>query len=435
MTSNKLFESQSLKDWLFYLESQHPSEIELGLERTLQVAKQAKVIEFEATKIVLVAGTNGKGTTIRFIEQYLLSLGHTVGVYGSPHMFEYNERVRINGVTLNDKAHVDAFSHIESSRKGVPLTYFEFGTLAAFRLLNQAKLDFALIEVGLGGRLDATNILSHDVSVITSLGLDHTDWLGDSIDQIGYEKAGIFRKDRPAVVGLKDAPPSVFEQAKNIGVSEVQVAGNDYEIIRGVANSKWAYKSETQYLTDLNLSLIPIQNIATAITTLNQLNIELEAKRVNNVIAELSLPGRMQIVASSPLAMVDVAHNPHAVKYLMSCLDEDCTFANIKRIEVVVAMMKDKDIGETLSLIKGRVSQWHLAPLVDNPRAASPDELADVLNSLNQTEISSYSSIEQAWNHAKLTQEKDTLLLGFGSFYTVAEILKSETTGAKTKSD
>ena len=425
MTSNQLFESQSLNDWLFYLESQHPSEIELGLDRTKQVAKQANVLELGSAKVVLVAGTNGKGTTIRFMEQYLLNLGFTVGVYGSPHMFDYNERVRINGEVLDDESHVNAFSHIEQHRLGVPLTYFEFGTLAAFRLLQQANLDFVLVEVGLGGRLDATNILEHDVAVITSLGLDHTDWLGETIEQIGFEKAGIFRKGKPAVVGLVDAPETVFEQATSLQVSRLQVAGEDFEISMSADNSYWTYKSDTDHFTHLKTCLIPRQNIATGITVLNELDVVLDETKINSVIANLSLPGRMQLISQSPLVMVDVAHNPHAVNYLLACLENNETFAGIKKIEVVVAMMKDKDIKHTLSLIKDKVVTWHIAPLKDNNRAATPDVLKSELVSLNQTDVRVYSSIPQAWHQARENQQQETLLLGFGSFYTVAEILAS----------
>jgi len=423
MASHSRFESQSLDDWLFYLESQHHKEIDLGLERTISVAKQAHVLDMANAKVALVAGTNGKGTTIRFMELYLLAQGYRVGVFGSPHMFTYHERVRINGEMLSDDAHIEAFRHIESTRHSTPLTYFEFGTLAAFYLLQQAKLDYVLIEVGLGGRLDATNILDHDIAVITSLGLDHTDWLGDSIEKIGFEKAGIFRANKPAIIGLTDAPETVFEQANDIRVSDVVEAGKDYRVDSMAEH--WNYISAGAQLNGLPLSLIPVQNVGTAIATLNRLGVELSEELVSKTITELALPGRMQILSESPMSMVDVAHNPHAVGYLMATLSRHRKFSKFDKIDVVVAMMKDKDIGETLSLISDRVATWHIAPLQNNPRAASVEEMEYQLTELNQSSIEKYDSIVEAWRAARVKQSPETLLLGFGSFYTVAEILRS----------
>ncbi|WP_341205995.1 bifunctional tetrahydrofolate synthase/dihydrofolate synthase [uncultured Psychrosphaera sp.] len=421
MSEQIIFKSQSLPDWLFYLESQHTKEIDLGLERVLTVADNAKVRDLQANKVVLVAGTNGKGTTIRFIEQYLLALGKTVGVYSSPHMFEYNERVRINGESASDQDLIDAFSFIEHHRQGTGLSYFEFGTLAGFKLLQSKQLDYVLVEVGLGGRLDATNILNHDVSVITSIGLDHIDWLGDTIEKIGFEKAGIFNQGKPAIVGEPAKIDSIIEQAKVHQVSEFIQFGQDYLFEQ--KSDKWNFSYGDICFNDLPNILIPKQNISTSLVTLIKLDVQLEQTLIEQTLMQLSLPGRMQIVSMQPLTMVDVAHNAHAVNYLRSMLLNDSKLKSVSSVCAVIAMMKDKDIKETLQLMTDVVDEWYVGDLEGNGRAASKEYIAETLSSLGQTNVTVLPTIKQAWQSACANQNKDSLLLGFGSFYTVADIL------------
>jgi dihydrofolate synthase/folylpolyglutamate synthase len=428
MSEQCIFKSQSLSDWLFYLESQHNKEIDLGLERVLTVAENASVKDLHAGKVVLVAGTNGKGTTIRFMEQYLLGLGKTVGVYSSPHMFEYNERVRINGNSASDQDLIDSFSFIEQHRKGTGLSYFEFGTLAGFKLLQSKQLDYVLVEVGLGGRLDATNILEHDVSVVTSIGLDHIDWLGDTIEKIGFEKAGVFRKDKPAVVGEPKHIESIAQQAKNHQVSEFVQFGQDYsfELNTSLLENTWDFVYDDIRFNKLPNVLIPKQNICTSLVTLIKLGVTLEQGNIEQTLSQLSLPGRMQIVSTEPLQMVDVAHNPHAVEYLRSMVLADNQLKSVSSVTAVIAMMKDKDIKQTLSLMIDVVDEWVLGDLVGNPRAAKKEDIAEILRSLGQNNVTMLPSVKLAWQYANENQNKDSLLLGFGSFYTVAEILNKE---------
>jgi dihydrofolate synthase/folylpolyglutamate synthase len=428
MSEQCIFKSQSLSDWLFYLESQHNKEIDLGLERVLTVAENASVKDLHAGKVVLVAGTNGKGTTIRFIEQYLLGLGKSVGVYSSPHMFEYNERVRINGNSASDQDLIDSFSFIEQHRKGTSLSYFEFGTLAGFKLLQSKQLDYVLVEVGLGGRLDATNILEHDVSVVTSIGLDHIDWLGDTIEKIGFEKAGVFRKDKPAVVGEPKHIESIAQQAKSHQVSEFVQFGQDYsfELNTSLLENTWDFVYDDIRFNKLPNVLIPKQNICTSLVTLIKLGVTLEQGNIEQTLSQLSLPGRMQIVSTEPLQMVDVAHNPHAVEYLRSMVLADNQLKSVSSVTAVIAMMKDKDIKQTLSLMIDVVDEWVLGDLVGNPRAAKKEDIAEILKSLGQNNVTMLPSVKLAWLYANENQNKDSLLLGFGSFYTVAEILNKE---------
>lgn len=452
MTTQKTIQtcptSQSLNDWLFYLESQHPAEIELGLQRVKTVAEQGQLTSFGKSKIVLVAGTNGKGTTIRFMEQYLLSKGFSVGVYSSPHMHVYPERVRINDSLLNDEQHVAAFQYIDKIRGTTPLTYFEYGTLAAFSIFKQAELDYVLVEVGLGGRLDATNILPHELSVVTSLGLDHTDWLGDTIELIGFEKAGIFRSGKPALVGMIDPPSTVFEQAENLNVSELNVAGRDYQVNYSDDKTYWQLSSDTFKFEQLPRPLIPVQNVATAIVGLNLLGVDLDINTLRSLCSTISLYGRMQLVSttnpllgvaepdrskedaikslnqvSAGMAMVDVGHNSHALGYLIETINTHPVFSQIKNIDVVIAMMADKDIDASLKCLAPHVRKWHLGSLIGNKRAAPKEVIQQELNKLGETNIVLHEDVKSAWKTASLKIDADTLLLGVGSFYTVAEIL------------
>ncbi len=415
------FQSQSLEDWLFYLEQQHPSEIELGLDRVKSIAETANLTDFGDTKIVLVAGTNGKGTTIRFIESYLIAQGYNVGIYSSPHLFKYNERVRLNGSDASDEQHIDALSFIEQARAEIPLTYFEFGTLAGLRLLQQQKLDFALIEVGLGGRLDATNILAHDVAVVTSIGLDHVDWLGDDLNTIAFEKAGIFRADKPAVVGEPVSYSSFVEQAERHKVSAFYQVGKDYSY--ETYQDSWKAAIGEHEFTGLPLPLIPVQNVSTALMVLQQLDIELDLEKIKQTLSSVTLTGRLQILSEQPMQMVDVAHNSHAITHLLKTLASHPKFRDVTSIDLVVAMMKDKDIQQCLELFKGKVGNWYLGELPNNPRAASALEIKEVLNSLGEENVHMLDDVKQAWQQASANQSSESLLLGLGSFYTVAEIL------------
>lgn len=429
--STQPFQSQSLDDWLFYLEQQHPKEIELGLDRIQCVAERANVTNLNAKQTVLVAGTNGKGTTIRFVEQALIAQGFSVGVFSSPHIFNYNERVRINGEMLADQAHIDAFNFIESRRGDVALTYFEFSTLASYRIFQQLALDVVLIEVGLGGRLDSTNIVQQDISVITSIGLDHTDWLGETKEEIAFEKAGIFKPGTTAIIGEGHKYKAFAEQADAHQVGKVLQTGRDfsYELLGGeVPNQWWQYSSEHKVYDALALNYVPVQNLATAITVLIELGIELSQEEVNNVIENFSLDGRMQVLSEQPLQMVDVAHNPHAVTFLADSIKSRPPFAKARHVSAVVAMMKDKDIKQTLQTMVPIVDEWFIGGLPQNSRAADSQALKRILEELGVFKIHSFGKVEDAWQAAseqqKLESESEkSLLVGFGSFFTVAEIL------------
>jgi dihydrofolate synthase/folylpolyglutamate synthase len=294
--------------------------------------------------------------------------------------------------------------------------------------LQSKQLDYVLNEVGLGGRLDATNILEHDGSVVTSIGLDHIDWLVDTIEKIGVEKAGVFRKDKPAVVGEPKHIESIAQQAKNHQVSEFVQFGQDYsfELNTSLLENTWDFVYDDIRFNKLPNVLVPKQNICTSLVTLIKLGVTLEQGNIEQTLSQLSLPGRMQIVSTEPLQMVDVAHNPHAVEYLRSMVLADNQLKSVSSVTAVIAMMKDKDIKQTLSLMIDVVDEWVLGDLVGNPRAAKKEDIAEILKSLGQNNVTMLPSVKLAWLYANENQNKDSLLLGFGSFYTVAEILNKE---------
>lgn len=400
--------TSSLQAWLSYLENLHTSAIDLGLTRIEKVAK-AHHLTKPAPKVITVAGTNGKGSTCAIIEAILLDAGYKVGVYSSPHLIRYNERVRINGEQLGDAAHSEAFSAVEQFREETSLSYFEFGTLAAFYLFKKHPLDVVILEVGLGGRLDATNVAEHDVSVITSLAVDHVDWLGDDINVIGFEKAGIFRTDKPAVCGQPEPPSSVAAHADDIGAELHQLG---YQYTYQVEGDRWHWQCGAFDLTDLPLPSLPVQNAATALMALGVAELDIADTNIVNGLKQAKLAGRMEQVSSSPTVILDVAHNPHSAQYLANILSAkkkgDC------RIHAVVAMLHDKDIKSTLAEMLGVVDQWYAASL-EGPRAATANVLAEHLPACQtyQTPVSAYQAALDASDG-----QTDTIVV-FGSFFTV----------------
>jgi len=279
--------SPSLADWLCYIEQKHPQhQIELGLNRIRLVAERAGLQQLPGKKI-LIAGTNGKGTTARTLEQLLLAQGFSVGVYSSPHLLNFNERLRLNGQDVADPLWLDAFGFVEQLRADTELTYFEFTTLVAFRILCQLQPDFCLIEVGLGGRLDATNIIEPDLSLLTTIDLDHQDYLGPDRVSIGREKAGIFRHGVPAVVLETDLPDSVLEVAAQLG-TQLWRSGAQYQFSQG---QLWSWQSANHQLLQLPKPAVPQANVAAALMALELLQVLPDVGVLEKVLADLSLPG------------------------------------------------------------------------------------------------------------------------------------------------
>ncbi|WP_260259477.1 bifunctional tetrahydrofolate synthase/dihydrofolate synthase [Vibrio intestinalis] len=405
--------TSSLTMWLDYLTNIHTSAIDLGLDRVQAVATKANLTK-PAPTVITVAGTNGKGSTCAMMEAILLDAGYSVGVYSSPHLIRYNERVRINGQDLADEKHVQAFDFIEQQRGDISLSFFEYGTLAALRLFQTEKVDVVLLEVGLGGRLDATNVVDHDVSLITSLAIDHVDWLGDDINVIGFEKAGIFRTDRPAICGQPKAPATVAAHADDIQAEFYQV-GIQYEY-ETTSETTWRWQHGSFELTDLPIPNLPLPNAATALMALATAHLDLSDVNIVNGLRNAQLPGRMQVIHSQPTVLLDVAHNPHSAQYLVERVQQRYPD---KVIHMVVAMLHDKDIKSTLEILSPLATAWYPASLT-GPRAAKAEELCAYL----PEDTTRYESAVAAFDAAMTKVSSQDVIIVVGSFHTVGEVLE-----------
>ena len=405
-----------MSEWLDYLTHIHSSSIDLGLERVSQVAIRAALTK-PAPTVITVAGTNGKGSTCALMEAILLDAGYRVGVYSSPHLIQYNERVRINGQVLDDTKHTEAFSFIEQQRGDISLSFFEFGTLAALRLFQTEQVDVVLLEVGLGGRLDATNVVDHDVSIITSLAVDHVDWLGDDINVIGFEKAGIFRRGKPAICGQPKAPATVAAHADDIAAQFHQV-GIQFDYERTGAHS-WRWWSGSFDLTDLPLPSLPLPNAATALMALGVSELTISDVNIANGLKKAQLPGRMQQLSQKPTILLDVAHNPHSAQYLMNELQQRYPEASF---HIVIGMLHDKDIAATVATLAPKVAAWYPASLT-GPRAATADELCAAIRPYTTQTLTEFASPVMAFEAALTQVSEQDVIVVVGSFHTVGEVL------------
>lgn len=401
-----------LVTWLCYLENLHSKTIELGLDRVRKVAATLDVLT-PAPTVFTVAGTNGKGTTCRTLETVLMAAGYSVGVYSSPHLVRYTERVRVQNEELDEAYHTAAFAQIEAARGETSLTYFEYSTLSALLLFKQLKVDVVILEVGLGGRLDATNIVDADVAVVTSIALDHTDWLGPDRESIGREKAGVFRGGKPAVVGEPDMPHTIAEVAAQKG-AELLRRGVDWSY--QVDETSWCFKDKQGELSGLPLPLVPQPNAATALAALRASQLAVSETALREGIANATLPGRFQIIAEAPRVILDVAHNPHAAAYLA---DRLAALPKQGRVLAVIGMLHDKDIAGTLACLSTQVDSWYCAPL-EGPRGATAQELIAHLKS-----GVSYDSVAQAWSAAMAAATANDTVLVCGSFHTVAHVMEA----------
>lgn len=409
---NSHSQPETLNEWLFYLENLHNKEIDLGLGRISQVAQYLN-IDLSFAKVITVAGTNGKGTTCAFLENMLLNEENNVAVYSSPHIEHFNERLRINKIDIDDDALINAFELIEQHRADVSLTYYEYTTLAAFIILMEKQPDFIILEVGLGGRLDATNIIDADIAVVTTVDIDHQAFLGDNRESIGYEKAGIFRKDSIAVVGDRNAPMSVYKHAQLLNTTLFSREEN-FSVIN--TTDTWQWQFEGQVLTNLHLPFIPQDNVATALMVLTLLKVKLSVEKVNRIINKTRVAGRTEMFHSHCDVMLDVAHNRQAAAYLAQVLKN----SHYENVYAVVGMLADKDITQVLLEIHQQINGWYLGGL-PVPRAATAEQIAEKI-SFNTPSVNCFDNITQAFKLARQKATEKDLIVVFGSFFTVAEI-------------
>ncbi|MBA6384074.1 bifunctional tetrahydrofolate synthase/dihydrofolate synthase [Colwellia sp. BRX10-6] len=423
-TNNKShFASKSLAQWLSYLETIHLTEIDLGLARISHVAKRLN-IDFSFAQVITVAGTNGKGTTCAFIENALLGDDKTVAVYSSPHIEKFNERLRINNIDVDSQSLINAFEQIEQQRGDISLTYYEYTTLAAFLVLMERKPAFIILEVGLGGRLDATNLIDADIAVITTIDLDHQAYLGDNRESIGFEKAGIMRANQKVVIGDTDCPISVLAHAKKLK-AVVSLRGDDFSIEQHkvpTCHSLWCWTFGEYQINGLNKPFIPQDNVATALTVLALLNdcsVVFNTESVNALINQTKVAGRTELISKKSLnspVLLDVGHNPQAARYLVEYLKSE----KYDKLYAVTGMLKDKDIANTFGPLSALVDQWYLGSL-SMPRGATAKELAEKLL-LNEDSANCFDNITEAFRMANKNSTATDLILVFGSFYTVAEV-------------
>jgi len=403
--------ARSLPEWLGYIERQHPKSIALGLERVAEVSSRLK-IEIDCP-VITVAGTNGKGSTCAMLESILRAAGYRTGLYTSPHLLRYNERVRVAGVEATDEALADSFAAVEGARGEVQLTYFEFGTLAALYHFSREEIEAAILEVGLGGRLDAVNIVDPDCAVLTSVGIDHVEYLSATREEIGREKAGIFRPGRPAVIADPHPPRSVLETpARHL------LIGRDFGFTS--EQQQWTYWGPGARRGGLAYPAlrgrIQLANAAAAICALGTLQLPVAMQDVRRGLAEVEIPGRFQVLPGRPQVILDVAHNAQAAKVLAQNLSE-AGFA--PETIAVCGMLRDKDIGAVLRALAPRVTRWHLASL-PGPRGARASELVPHVPNGEKT---LFDSPADAFEAAKALAGEGDKIVVFGSFLTVAEVM------------
>ncbi len=414
---------KSLPEWLDWQETLHFTKVAPGLARIGQVYQALALAKPEFT-IITVAGTNGKGSSVALLQSILSAAGYQVGSYTSPHLLRYNERICVNGIPCEDDEICAAFSEIDTARGETSLTYFEFGTLAAITIFKQRKLDIVIMEVGMGGRLDASNILDADIALITPISLDHTHWLGDTRDKIGREKAGILRAGSPVVCAESNPPASVLQRAEELG-SPVYQADKSFHYQRNEEHS-WDWKNETQ-----DYALLPPPNLAGAyqfqnaaavlqiVSLLEKKGFQISLEAIKAGLVNVVLLGRFQSVAGPVERIFDVTHNAQGAKNLATLLaDSPCkgrTFA-------VLGMLKDKDVSAVTSLLAPQIDRWFVGGL-SGDRGQTGLEIMERVT-IDRDKMMAQQTVESAYQLAMDKAEAGDRVLVFGSFHTVEAVMK-----------
>lgn len=417
---------QSLDAWLAHIDRVHSQSIALGLDRVAAVRDAMRVDQH--APVITVGGTNGKGSTCAMLENILRCAGYRVGLYTSPHLLDYNERVRVEAVPASDEALCAAFAAVEAARGDIPLTYFEFGTLAAWKIFAEAGLDVLILEVGMGGRLDAVNIFDADCAIVTSVDIDHTQFLGDTREAIGREKAGIFRTGKPAIVGDPMPPASLIEHARQIG-ARLEISGRDF----GFAGDRqqwgfWRYDGG-QLARRGGLAYPALRganqllNASAVIAALDTLRDKLPTSMgdLRRGLITVELPGRFQVLPGKPAVVLDVAHNTQAAGVLNENLSNMGYFPETW---AVFGMLRDKDIASVVRLLRDRVDHWFCASL-EGPRAATAAQLAEIVRAERpDADLRQFESASQAFVAARDAAGEGDRIVAFGSFLTVADVMR-----------
>lgn len=414
-----------LAGWLTYIEAQHPKSIAMGLDRVNEVKQRLKLNpDFP---IITVAGTNGKGSTCAMLERIYHEAGYRVACYSSPHLLRYNERVRIGCQEASDEVLCSAFLAVEAARGETLLTYFEFGTLAAMWHFMQSDVDVAILEVGLGGRLDAVNMFEPACAIVTGIDLDHMDFLGNSRESIGYEKAGVFRQGVPAIYGDINPPGTLVHHAASIG-ADLMLVGRDFEF--KLTDDSWTYRQGQTEIGHLPLpalvgdfQLFNAACVITAIEALQQL-LSVTPTAMSTGLRTATLAGRFQRYLSRPQVILDVAHNPHAASALAENLRK---LSSHGRTLAVFAMLADKDIAGVIAAVGMEVDSWYVAG-INNVRGAGAQQLANLIHlQAPDGDIQSFADVTSAYLQACMDASENDRIIVFGSFFTVADVMHALT--------
>jgi dihydrofolate synthase/folylpolyglutamate synthase len=411
----------TLNEWIDWQCTLHSTNMDFNLSRIKEVARRLNVHK-TVVKVFTVAGTNGKGSTVAILESVLLESGYNVGSYTSPHLIEFNERIKINKISADTEEICKAFELIEENRKDTTLTFFEFSTLAALIIFSQKNLDVIILEVGLGGRLDAVNIIDPDVSIITSIGYDHTAILGDDLELIAFEKSGIMRKNKPTIISYENIHQSIIKNSKEIG-SNLEIINKNFSY-KIISDKKWLFSNidgvEIESENPGIKGLLQINNAASVLQALHICDgIELNNEKAIKGIKNSSILGRFQIINSSPVTVLDIAHNEQSIEILIKNLKEYFPHSNY---HAVFSVLKDKNVNQMLNLAKEFFKSWHISNS-DNERALEVKELK-LNNFFILEETNTYDSIEEAYKGAlEYSKKENDVIVVFGSSYTVSPIL------------
>lgn len=415
-------EFSTANDWLNWIASLHSAAIDLGLDRVKVVAKHLDLLH-PTSKVIIVGGTNGKGSTVAGLEAIYRAAGYRVGAFTSPYLLKPHEQIRLDGALVDDKELCQTFATIESARTAlnVSLTQFEFFTLAAFLIFKTHLLDVWILEVGLGGRLDAVNVWDADVAIVTSIDLDHMDWLGQTRERIAHEKVGIFRAHKPAICGDPHPPVTLMEDATKLGTT-LYMAGRDF--CYQEFSQSWNWECGDIRYEHLPLTKLATQNMAIVLMAITLLQPQLPVPRsaIDRGFSTVDLPARIQVVSGPVTTIYDVAHNPAAIKWLTKRLKQlPCAGKTL----AVFSMLGEKDINASVAVISDTIDQWFVAPLTTK-RAASLAKIihAFKVNHIKQTFF--FTSIAEAYQKAKQLAETGDRIVIFGSFHTVAEVYACE---------
>jgi len=419
-------EPPTLADWLVRLERLHPKGIDLGLDRVRAVADRL-ALRLDIPTIV-VGGTNGKGSTCAMLDSILRAGGYRTALYTSPHLLDFNERARIDGDSVTDAMLIEQFEAVEAARGEVSLTYFEFTTLAILHLFAAARLDAVVLEIGLGGRLDAVNLIDADASIVTSVDLDHMDYLGPTREQIGFEKAHIYRASRPAICSDPRPPQALIDHAQAIG-ADLWRFGSDFNYQGD--RQQWAYGGRHRRRSGLPYPALrganQLLNASGALAALEALEDRLPVSQqaVRQGLLTVELPARFQVLPGRPTMILDVAHNPHAAAVLA---DNLANMGYYPATHAVFGMLRDKDIGAVVAKLGTRVDHWHIGS-THGPRGSSAAETAAIVRRVagasKAASISEHDSVADAYAHAQECASADDRILAFGSFLTVADVMRA----------